>query len=399
MSETNIDELLNEDLKAKLNKAGYKITEDTYKFSMNEQVGNLSAIIGQRITSLQELIKYFEVDTTKWKVKRWDCTSYDSHVKLKTGDNKDLHQIIPLYKVSAQFEVNTPLIDIESFKREAIQEIKKHKPKYRKPTYQKNTEPYLYEINPCDVHFGKHAWGKETGEDWDIEIASDALNKSIDEHINISRNYNVEKYLFIVGNDYFNVDGKENQTGAGTQQQEDTRWKKTFWKGTRLIISVIDRLRNLAPVDVLVIPGNHDVERAYYLGVALECFYDSVDAVNVNNSPANRKYYQWGKCLVGFTHGKDEKLKQLPTIMAIESPELFGKAKYREWHLGHLHQQKQIETVKIDEEQGVTMRILRSISPADQWHYSKGYIGSLRTVEGFLWHKENGLVAHFNANL
>jgi hypothetical protein len=193
----------------KLKEAGYKLGEESYKFTVNEKLGNLSAVIGQRITSLEELLQYFEVDATKWKVKKWECSTYESHVKLKEGGKEApySHRVIPLYRVWAQFEENTPIIDVQDFKAEAIREIKQHKPKYRKPAYKKDTEPYLYEINPCDVHFGKHAWGKETGEDWDIDIASKALNKSVDEHINISMGYNIDRYLFVVGNDFFNVDG------------------------------------------------------------------------------------------------------------------------------------------------------------------------------------------------
>jgi hypothetical protein len=84
--------------------------------------------------------------------------------------------------------------------------------------------------------------------------------------------------------------------------------------------------------------------------------------------------------------------------MAIEVPELFGRCKFREWHIGDKHHSKKIDTISIDENRGVTTRIMRSISPADNWHFNKGYIGSLRAMEGFLWDKERGLKAQFNAD-
>jgi hypothetical protein len=32
------------------------------------------------------------------------------------------------------------------------------------------------------------------------------------------------------------------------------------------------------------------------------------------------KYYPWGNCLIGYTHGVEEPLRDLPSIMATEEP-------------------------------------------------------------------------------
>jgi hypothetical protein len=403
-----------------------RFTDDTpvnqkYTFRTEGDSAELSALTDKRITSLKDLIDVCKIDTQEWIVERWTCNAWETSSKWRdqdltwtkgTGVKGEDTQIMEGYakrenkwikttnfQVKAWLKRNSPLIEARDYRDIIISEIKKHKPKYNKPVYKKNKEPYLYEINPTDLHYGKHTWGKETGEDYDIDIAEVELNKCIDEHIQTALLYNIDKFLFVVGNDFFNVDNKANTTAAGTPQQEDTRWKKTFSKGLKLLVNVIDKLRAIAQVDIIIIPGNHDLERIYYLGIALDAWYRTVDGVSVDNTPSNRKYYSYGKCLIGFTHGKDEKLKDLPTVMSIETPNLWAKSKYREWHLGDKHHQKSIDTISIEENQGVTIRILRSISPADQWHHSKGYIGSLKSVEGFLWHKEKGMVNHIFSNL
>ena len=42
---------------------------------------------------------------------------------------------------------------------------------------------------------------------------------------------------------------------------------------------------------------------------------------------------------------------------------------------------------------GVTCEFLRSPSGTDSWHFSKGYTGSIKAVEGFI-HNEYGQIAH-----
>jgi len=377
--------------------------EKTYSFKEENGKAEINTVVNEEIKSLDDLIRVCKIDVNIWIVDRWECSSWGSLSKPVRYEGKerqsDISVINTLFRVKVYLKRNQPLIEMNSIKEEMINEIKKHKPKHTQIKYRKDAEPYLYEIDPFDIHFGKHAWGKETGIDYDIDIAEADTLRCIEEHINRAKLFNVERFLFPVGNDFFNVDNKGNTTANGTPQQEDTRWKKTFKQGRQLIVKCIDMLSMIAPVDVPVIPGNHDTERAFYLGDSLECWYNNSKNVFVDNLPKSRKYYQYGKCLVGFAHGKDEKIEDLPTVMAIEEPERFSKTLFREWHLGDKHHKKRIDTISIDEKRGVTTRILRSISPADSWHFNKGYIGSLRAMEGFLWHKEKGLVGQFSANL
>jgi hypothetical protein len=149
----------------------------------------------------------------------------------------------------------------------------------------------------------------------------------------------------------------------------------------------------IAPVDVILIPGNHDEERLFYLGDAISCWYNNNPNVTVDNRAIHRKYYQFGQNLIGFAHGADEKLHLLPMLMANDVPELWAQTKYREWHTGDKHRTNKLD---IAETGGVVVRVLRSLVEFDAWTFNQGYMG-IKAAESFLWHPENGLIAQFQA--
>jgi hypothetical protein len=119
----------------------------------------------------------------------------------------------------------------------------------------------------------------------------------------------------------------------------------------------------------------------------------------VDNRPIGRKYYPYGNVLLGLAHGYYEKDVKLDSLMAYEKPDLWARSIYREWHLGDKHHKKDT-IIKTDElENGVIVRILRSLAPPSVWEYDKGFVGSQKAAEGFLWHKEHGLKAQFTAGV
>ena len=202
--------------------------------------------------------------------------------------------------------------------------------------------------------------------------------------------------LLPLGNDFFNVNGAGEFTVNGTRQVEDTRWQKTFREGRKLLVEIVDMCVQIAPVDVLIVPGNHDRERMFYAGDALECWYHAHPGVLVDNRAQLRKYYTFGKNLIGFTHGSEEKFTMLPGIMAHEAAMWWGQTTHREWHIGDRHH-KEVLIQNVKEEKGVTIRLMRSLSPADEWHYRTGWIGAEKAAEAYLWHPEKGVIGQFTS--
>lgn len=393
-------------------KKNLDIPDDIGESTSFEQGQNFINVIcsSKRILSEEDIIKEFNVDTDIWEIERFKIKTSEGyrkdrqvewHVsdgKVTTGDVSDTGKmlVVPLFHVEARFIKKVKQAAFKSILEEMKEEAKNFSPKYTKINYEKRKDGHLYEIDFPDVHFGRLSWSEESGGDYDIKLAKSSLESVVDQLLINANNYPIERILLPIGNDFFNSDTPANTTTRGTPMQEDTRWAKTFRKGRELIVDIIDRCSTIAPVDVLVISGNHDEQRSYFLGEALECWYHNSPNVSIDNSARSRKYYDYGKNLIGFTHGYTEKLQSLPLTMAMEVPELWAKTKYREIHTGDKHHKR--DTIyAADEGLGIVVRILRSLAVADAWTFDKGFIGAIRSAEAFMWHPEDGLVAQFTA--
>jgi hypothetical protein len=269
-------------------------------------------------------------------------------------------------------------------------------------------ENNMLEVSIFDLHLGKLGWAGETGENFDTKIAAKRFIDSVKTLIYRAQGFNITTVLFPVGQDFFNSDNKENTTSNGTPQDEDLRWQKTFDVGCRLLVDAVNLLKQMGvTVEVMVIPGNHDFERSFYVGKYLEGWFNNDPQVLVNNGASPRKYKVHGKVLLGFTHGKDEKQDSLPLLMASdkESKPYWSQTTYHEWHLGHVHRQKTIKyTILdknkiVDEDLGVTVRYLSSLTGTEEWHHKKGYVGQIKGADAFVWNDKTGLVAHLKTNL
>ena len=261
--------------------------------------------------------------------------------------------------------------------------------------YKNNNDKLLAEINLADVHVAKLSWALETDHDYDIKIATKIFRDAIDYKIAQLQKYEIDRILFPIGNDFYHIDNLDGMTTAGTRQDVDSRYAKMFREGSKLIIETINKLQNIAPVDVLVVCGNHARLSEFLLGEVIDAYYHDNSNVTIDNSPQSRKYYRWGNNLLGFAHGDDIKLVDLPLIMASERAKDWGQNKNHFIKCGHFHHQKMI----LNEVSGCVVEIVPSLSSTDSWHKKKGYVNNLRSAITALYDKENGLVTKIYYNL
>lgn len=261
-----------------------------------------------------------------------------------------------------------------------------------------NKGKYAYEINIPDIHFGKMSWGEESGEDYDLKIAEKRYTDAIAELLSYVDLSQVEKIIFPVGNDMINIDSRKNETFAGTKQDSDSRFFKIVRTVKEILIKSINSLSTIAPVDVVVISGNHDPESMFMIGEILDAYYTTNKNVSVDNSPKQRKYYQYGLNGFQYTHGNEENHKDLGLIFATEQTKIWADTKFRFCKLGHFHKNKKLNYVSLDEYQGFQVQILPSLSGSDAWHSSKGY-NSQKQAKGFLYDKKKGQVAEYTHTL
>ncbi len=365
-----------------------------------------------RIKTSDDVAKHFKINLLEWRVdkiraKTSEGYRKDRRVKWKVrngsvveGDVDDSGKmlVVPMYHMEVLFvrkteEVRTRLA-IEDLIRDAKKQIRVPKKKRIIPA----RGGYLFEVDFPDLHFGKLTWAEESGENYDVKIASKLVQNAVAELTGHVSGQKIGKILLPLGNDFFNVDNKDNETAHGTQQQEDTRWQKTFRLGRQLAMEIIEGLAQIAPVDVLIIPGNHDETRMFYLGDVLDVYYSRVPHVTVNNFAMKRKYYKFGDVLLGLTHGYHERYEKLAFIMSTERPAEWAATRFREWHLGDKHHRKDL-LYGAEDLNGVTIRLLRSLSATDAWHFDKGFVGAPRGAEAFLWDANDGLVAQFHSTV
>lgn len=356
----------------------------------------------ESIENLEDLIRIGKIDTEKFDIIGYDIKSYNAWIKNKEGQIEKK----ALFSVKATLKTKKLDTDVKLQKDLLLEEIKKDSQNERKIYYKqvKNFAAWdgdgvverdsALEINIPDLHIGKLAWGKETGEDYDIKIAIARYKKAVEELVSRVNPLTLEKFILPVGNDMINVDNAGNTTTAGTNVSCDSRFGKMFQAAKNLLIETIDSLTVIAPVEVVVIPGNHDSVSMFTLGEVLDAWYHENDKVTVINTHTPRKYIQYGQNMIMYTHGHREKLNDLGIICATEQPHLWAATKFRRVHVGHFHHSKQIKFVDVQEFPGFTVKILNSLSANDAWHAEKGY-NSLKGAEAFLYHKDKGLLANY----
>ena len=274
----------------------------------------------------------------------------------------------------------------QKFKDEFFEKLKtiSPAPKARKYTAL-DTNPIVYEISLPDIHYGK-----ETDED--VKTAEDHFMDSVKELHGRASGLSIERFLLPIGNDGMNSEGMRKTTTKGTPQNDSIDWQKSFIGYTKLIINAANYLAEYAPVDIVIVQGNHDFERMFYAGEVLSAWFKNDHDVTVDNGLDSRKYYEYGVNMIMFTHGDKEKAAEMPLIMATEQPVMFSRTKFREVHCGHLHKEM------VNEYRGIKVRFIPSICANDSWHKLMGY-QSLRCAQAYIWNKEKGCEGYLQVNI
>ncbi len=83
-------------------------------------------------------------------------------------------------------------------------------------------------IDPADIHIGKLASSFETGEDYDSQIAVKRVKKGVKGILEKSNGFNIDKILFVGGNDILHIDTPKRVTTAGTPQDTHGMWYDNF---------------------------------------------------------------------------------------------------------------------------------------------------------------------------
>lgn len=349
-----------------------------------------------RIQKLDDLIAICNIDLDKWTIDRWVANTWEN--AMKGIDGKPI--ITTLYQVKAFLKPN-PLAQIQIFIDTIREELREGAPTYKAlPAPPEAIEgKNLLEISIPDMHFGMLALEEETGEEWNLDIAERTYRAAVAALLESASDETIHQILLPIGNDLLHIDNNYKKTFAGTDMDSVHNVKYLFKRVKNILRDAILDMAEIAPVHVMTIPGNHDQTISYFLADALEDSFYNHPSITFDNSLKSRKYYSWGTVLLGFTHGDKERHANLPDLMSNEQSLACAGAEWREWHIGHKHRQKTEHFIPAATYNGTLVRTLPSLTAADAWHYSKGFIGGIRCAEAYLWNEDNALVSTYNANL
>lgn len=367
-----------------------KIGETTERTSGD---GKWITYLGSQIWTIDQFVKHHEIDLNLWKIEDATVNRWEMGAKLPDGRIA----VTPLCQVKIRLKPRAK-DDPELVGKAILEQVRKlanHKPVACK--VKPCRDSHMLELSFPDLHLGKLAWGPEAGENYDLDIATAVYRDVLAKLMGRTFIAKIEKFLLPVGNDLIHCDSFEGTTTSGTHVDYDGRWAKMLAKARTLMIETIDMLRETAPVQVLVVPGNHDRKATLALGEVLHAYYSRDKFVDVCNQPTLRKYVNFGSNLLGFTHGDKESHNSLPHIMIREQADLYSRCVYKYWHLGHLHTRREVKHTHGDTHAGVEVKIIPSLSGTDAWHYEKGFVTSVKAAAAFLYHRDDGCVGEFYA--
>jgi hypothetical protein len=247
-----------------------------------------------------------------------------------------------------------------------------------------DTDDDLLTVIPLgDPHFGLLTWEKETGANFNLELAEQITFAAVD-RLTAMAPPAATAILLNLG-DYFHADNANNRTPASSNQLDvDGRFEKIATTGILAMVRCVQRmLERHRTVIVRCNRGNHDPHQSAMLALALQAWFRNEPRVQVDTSPTAFWYYRFGNVLIGTCHGDGPKLPDLPLIMATDKPEDWGACPFRVWHTGHVHHDS------LKDYPGCTVETHRTLAPNDAWHKWKGF-RSVRELKAINYHRTRG---------
>jgi|GEM_PF-615520 len=352
-----------------------KDTENVTETNTNQYGSGAKSILSAlredgTIMSIDEYCEYYNIPLSQVKT-----------YKLVTHTGKGAY-----YNIASSDVRNTD--GSQEFKDTLIESIKEIStlPKTIVRSDRNSKDGHLLVVDPADVHIQKLATVFETGDSYNSKIACKRVREGVEGLIEKSSGFNIDKILFVGGNDILHTDNPKKTTTSGTPQDVDSNWYTAFATAKKLYIEVLDRLLEVADVHFVHNPSNHDWMIGTLLADVIQTYYKDCDNITFDCDLMHRKVYQYGDNMIGTTHGDGAKNAILPILLATENPKMWGDTKHRYIYTHHVHH----KTSK--DHPGVTLESLRSPSGSDGWHSRNGFI-SPKAVEGFIHHPKYGQVA------
>lgn len=237
-----------------------------------------------------------------------------------------------------------------------------------------------------DYHLGMMAWGEETGDDWDLQIAEDMLVNWFQSAIKSSPDASTA-VLANIG-DFLHWDGFDAVTPASKHVLDaDTRFQKLIRVAIRVLRHVISLLLDKYEyVHILMCDANHDQASEAWLRELFASMYEIEPRVTVDNSADTYYCVEHGNVSLFFHHGHKRKVGNIDTVFASKFREVFGRTEYSYGHLGHLH------SIDVTETNLMVVERHRTLASSDAYASRGGWMSG-RDAKVITYHCDYGEVA------
>lgn len=276
--------------------------------------------------------------------------------------------------------------------RELVEAIDRHMEDYRGEALPEprviipGTDP-SYRLNHFvwgDPHIGLLAHARETGNNFDLKIATTDLRRSVDLLVRKAPMAGTA-VLCEVGDLWHAENDKQLTPRGGNKLDVDGRKTKIMEQGLACLEYMINRLLQMHHhVVVVIVPGNHDPDLSLITRIWLAAIYRGSDRVEVLDNTNPYMYLRWNRNLFMYTHGdKRVKPQELGEIMLVDRPQDIGECPHRRAFTGHIHHKN------VQEFRWGRWESFNSLCAPDFWHHSEGY-RSERLVECITFHERFG---------
>lgn len=375
-----------------------KIDKNTRLDNIEADIETLTVAVGERVTKVSndkgtlesvvestfepksdvELAELHKVDLNKYKI-----SNYWS--KLKSNGKFTSSILCTLIKPTD--------FSLEDFAKYLIN----YKPALL-PTIKKDKQDALVDGDPVDVVISLADFHLDK-----LDVTIESVESKFNMYLKVLRNlintssraFNVNKVVFVIGNDLFQTDNIQGATTSGTLVDHSITWNKAYEIGFDLMVNAINLVKQYAnEVQVVLVQGNHARTKEYYLAHALDVYFKNDVEVSFEREFTTVKHVVLGNTFIGYHHG-NTKIDDLPLVFATspESSAAFGNAKYREVHTGdkHYYLAKEIKGVRVQQ--------MPSLSGTDQWHKDGNFINSIRAGIALVYHPVKGKVGEFEERI
>lgn len=346
-----------------------KAIDTPNKAAMPFQAEDVIQVTGAGVRTLEELVEFCAIDLKEWEATKFSPSVWDNKVSVKGEFKRRVEE--------------KNVADLLSF---FTAEAEKHAPKtfkYERP----RQSGKLLVLQLSDLHLGKSADHGETGwGSYNFEIAKKYYRDAVDELIKSTPPDEISTVLLVVGSDLIHFENRKVETTSGTKIEGEGTWYKVYNEACSLMAEVIEKLAGQFKVEIVCIYGNHARLSEYALGSYTKAYFRFHPNVNVNNEPKSKKYFGFGKSLIGFAHGDGMKVADLPMVMMRENQEIIGNYEELVFLTGHTHTDRTVDI------KGVKVIVCPALCSADGFHNDNNWVGGRQAGQALLFNR-HGLQA------